>query len=93
MKKSIKLNYIFNAGYQIFTIIVPLITAPYISRALGADGVGTYSYTFAIVSYFTLASTLGAGAFGNRQIAILQDNPIERSIEFWNVFIFRSPLP
>lgn len=90
MKKSIKLNYIFNAGYQIFTIIVPLITAPYISRALGADGVGTYSYTFAIVSYFTLASTLGAGAFGNRQIAILQDNPIERSIEFWNVFIFRS---
>lgn len=90
MKKSIKLNYIFNAGYKLFTIIVPLITAPYISRVLGADGVGTYSYTFAIVSYFTMISTLGANAFGNRHIATVGANPTLRSLEFWNIAIFRS---
>ena len=68
MKKNIKLNYIFNAGYKLFTIIVPLITAPYVSRVLGAEGVGTYSYTFSIVSYFTMVATLGGNAFGNRHI-------------------------
>lgn len=90
MKKNIKLNYIFNAGYKLFTIIVPLITAPYISRVLGADGVGTYSYTFSIVSYFTMIATLGAGTFGNRHIAIFQDDPHGRSVEFWNIAIFRT---
>lgn len=90
MKKNIKLNYIFNAGYKLFTIIVPLITAPYISRVLCADGVGTYSYTFSIVSYFTMVAALGGNAFGNRHIALFQDNPHGRSVEFWNIAIFRA---
>lgn len=90
MKKNIKLNYIFNAGYKLFTIIVPLITTPYISRVLGADGIGTYSYTYSIVSYFTMVATLGAGTFGNRQIAVYQDDPHGRSVEFWNIAIFRT---
>lgn len=90
MKKNIKLNYIFNAGYKLFTIIVPLITAPYVSRVLGAEGVGTYSYTFSIVSYFTMVATLGGNAFGNRHIAIYQNDPHGRSVEFWNIAIFRA---
>ena len=90
MKKSIKLNYIFNAGYQIFTIIVPLITAPYISRALGADGVGTYSYTFAIVSYFTLASTLGAGTDKLQSCRII----LSREASSFGMFLYSvHPLP
>ena len=47
-------NYLFNAGYQLLAIIVPLVTTPYISRVLNADGIGIYSFTFSIVSYFTL---------------------------------------
>ena len=43
--KSIKLNYIYNVSYQILTLITPLITAPYLSRVLKADGIGAYSYT------------------------------------------------
>ncbi len=89
-KKSIKLNYIFNASYKIFAIIVPLITAPYISRVLGSDGVGTYSYTFAMVTYFTMFATLGAGTLGNKIIAMNQEDPVKRSIEFWNIAIFRA---
>ena len=45
-------NYLFNAGYQLLAIIVPLVTTPYISRVLNADGIGIYSFTFSIVSYF-----------------------------------------
>ena len=54
--KSIKLNYIYNVSYQILT---PLITAPYLSRVLKADGIGAYSYTYSLVSYFIMFAALG----------------------------------
>mgnify|MGYP003231252685 CR=1 FL=1 len=50
-KKSIAVNYILNTTYQILILIVPLITTPYISRVLGAEGIGVYSYTYSVVSY------------------------------------------
>ena len=40
---SIGKNFLYNAAYQILLILLPLITTPYISRILGADGIGTYS--------------------------------------------------
>lgn len=82
-------NFIFNAGYQIFAIIVPFITAPYISRILGPDGVGEYGYSYSIVSYFILLATLGTATYGNKVIGYYQDNPKEYSIRFWNIFCFR----
>ena len=54
--KSIKLNYIYNVSYQILTLITPLITAPYLSRVLKVDGIGAYSYTYSLVSYFIIAA-------------------------------------
>ena len=50
---SIKKNVIINTIYQLLIIIVPFITVPYVSRVLGPEGVGVYSYTRSIVSYFT----------------------------------------
>ena len=41
-EKSIKRNYIYNLMYQILLLITPLITTPYLSRVLGADGIGKY---------------------------------------------------
>ena len=44
-KKSIKKNYLYNLTYQLLTLFAPLVTTPYISRVLGASGVGLNSYT------------------------------------------------
>lgn len=44
-KTSLTGNLVYNISYQILSMIVPLITAPYISRVLGASGFGEYSYT------------------------------------------------
>ena len=41
-----KKNFIYNVLYQILILIIPLITMPYVSRTLGADGIGIYSYTY-----------------------------------------------
>lgn len=88
-KKSLKRNYIYNVIYQIFILIVPLITAPYISRVLSAEGVGQYSFTNSIQSYFTLVAALGFGYYAQRQIAANQNDKKEQSKIFWEVNIVR----
>ena len=55
---SVKKNYIYNLIYQLFAFIVPVITTPYISRVLSADGVGAVSYTTSVVTYFVLFGNL-----------------------------------
>lgn len=83
--KSIKLNYIYNVSYQILTMITPLITAPYLARVLNADGLGAYSYTASIVTYFLMFAALGTINYGNREISYLQTNRKERSKVFWEI--------
>lgn len=56
---KLKSNFIYNAIYQILILIVPFITTPYVARTIGAKGVGTYSYTYSIVSYFMMFALLG----------------------------------
>ena len=57
--ESVKKNFIYNIIYQILVIILPLITAPYIARTLGAEAVGIYSYTNSIAYYFLMIAMLG----------------------------------
>ena len=88
-EKKVVINYIFNTSYQLLALIVPLITTPYISRVLRPSGIGVYSYTYSIVCYFTLCAILGTATYGNKKIGILQDNPIERTKKFWDIFLLR----
>lgn len=52
-------NYFYSASYQLLTILLPIITVPIISRALGSTEVGVYAYTNSIVQEFTLVGTYG----------------------------------
>ncbi|EMF0152770.1 oligosaccharide flippase family protein, partial [Enterococcus hirae] len=70
MKSNLKTNFIYNSAYQMLSMIVPLVTTPYISRVLGADGVGIYSYNYSIAAYFVMFILLGLNNYGNREIAI-----------------------
>lgn len=88
-KKSVTVNYLLNTSYQVLILIVPLITTPYISRVLGAEGVGIYSYTYSVVSYFLIIATMGTTAYGQRTIAYYQDDEYNRSCRFWEILIFR----
>lgn len=89
MKKSIAKNYIYNLIYQMLTILLPLITTPYLSRVLGAENIGIYGYTISIVTYFILFGTLGVSMYGQREIAYLQDDKQKRSKAFWEIVIIR----
>ena len=85
--KSIKKNYIYNLLQQILSLITPLITIPYVSRVIGAEGLGIYSYTASIVSYFALFAALGTVTYGQREISYVQDDRAKRTQVFWNTEI------
>ncbi len=87
--KSIKKNYIFNLFYQILLLIAPLVTIPYVSRVLGAEQIGAYSYASSLVAYFVLFATLGTTTFGQRKISCVSSDKEERSRAFWELFLFR----
>ena len=87
--KSVTKNYIYNLIYQILLIIIPIITTPYVSRVLGADGVGKFSFSNSIASYFVIFASLGFGYYAQREIAKYQDNKKNQSEIFWEIIIVR----
>ena len=64
-----KKNIIYQMTYQILAIALPLITTPIVTRGLGADGLGQYSYTNSIVAYFSIFALLGVNNYGTREIS------------------------
>lgn len=88
-KTGIKKNFAFNVCYQILAIILPLVTAPYISRVLGASNVGIFSKTQAVAHYFLLFSMLGVNNYGNREIARVRDDRNKMSKTFWEIYYFQ----
>lgn len=89
MSKSLKKNYIYNLMYQLLVLILPLITTPYLSRILGPENIGIYSYTLSISTYFVLFGTLGVTIYGQTQIAYEQGKTKKYSKTFWEIIILR----
>ena len=81
-----KKNIIYNFLYNLLVLIVPLITAPYLARVIGADGIGIYSYTLSIAQYFVLFAMLGLANYGNRSIAKVRDKRKRLSKEFFSIY-------
>lgn len=88
-KKTIK-NYIYNLIQQVLLVISPLITIPFLSRSLGAEGIGKYSYAFALTNYFTLIATLGCDVYGRREISYVKNSLENRSKKFWSIQIIKT---
>lgn len=70
---KLKKNLSLQTLYQIIITITPLITSPYLSRKLGVDSLGIYSYTYSIINYFVLLCMLGFINYGTRTIASLNN--------------------
>ena len=78
-------NYLYNLSYQILTIILPIITVPYVTRIFTSDDLGNYGFYNSIVSYFSLFAMLGIGVYGTKQIAAASDV----SSTFWNIYVIQ----
>lgn len=84
--KSTNKNFLYNVIYQLLILAIPFITTPYISRVLGVDNIGVYSYSYSIINYFMLAAMLGITNYGTREIAKSSDDINKRSKTFFSIY-------
>lgn len=82
-------NYFYNLIYQIFVTIVPIVTAPYVSRVLSAHEIGIYSYVSSVVTLMTSVLLLGVYNYGSRQIAYVRDNDLKMASVFSQIMSLR----
>ena len=83
---SAKKNYIYNSCYTVLNMLLPLVTAPYLARIIGKEGVGTYAFCFSIAQYFVLIAKLGLVNYGTREIAKCRRDKNALSSIFVNLF-------
>ena len=67
-------NTLYNVAYRVFSMLLPLVTAPYLSRVVGTEGVGLYGYSWAVSYVFVLIGLLGLENYGPREIARVRDD-------------------
>lgn len=79
-------NFLYNVSYQLLVIILPLITVPYVSNILGAEGIGNYAFTYANMQYFVIFGMIGISLYGNRQIAYVRDNKEKLKNTFYSIY-------
>ena len=79
MGQSIKNNFLLNLSTTITGLLFPLITFPYASRILMADGIGQVQFFQSIIDYVSLCTALGIPLYAVREIARIRDNKELRS--------------
>lgn len=89
-KTSVKVNFIMNFILTLSNFIFPLISFPYVSRVLGASGIGTVNFASSIVAYFTMIAMLGIPTYGIRACAKVRDDRIKLSKTVQEILIINS---
>lgn len=83
---KLKINILYNFAYQILLLLLPFFTTAYLSRTLGAQSIGTYSYYYSIASYFGMVAMLGINNYGNREIAFVSGDRDILSKRFCEIY-------
>ena len=86
-KDNVKSNFIFQMFYQIVTLAIPLIIAPYLTRTLGDSSLGIYTFTYSIMSCFMTIARLGIDKHGQRVIAAATDDEKKLRVTFWSLYV------
>lgn len=92
MAGSIKKNYIYNLINTVSGILFPLITFPYVSRILLADGIGQVQFFDSIISYVSLITSLGIPLYAVRELARVRDDVQARNKMAVEIIILHSAL-
>ena len=87
---SVKKNFAYQTIYEFLIIMLPFVTSPYISRVLGAEMLGKYSYTYSVANFFVIFAMLGIKNYGNRLIAMVRDDRDELNKVFSSIFCLHA---
>lgn len=85
-----KRNIFFQTFCQLFNILIPFLVSPYLTRTLGAEMLGIYSYRLSLVSYFTLFAMQGMLNYGTKKIAENSTDPEAQERVFYHLAFIQS---
>ena len=78
MVSSVRSNFLWNLLLNISGYLYSILTFPYVTRVLGAEGLGIASFALSIIDYAILLASLGISAVGIRYICLLYTSPSPR---------------
>ena len=84
-----KKNLLLNTIYNFLILAYPLLMAPYISRVLGAEGLGIYNYSYSVAQYFVIFAMLGLNNYGNRSVSMVRDDKEKLNEVFNSIFLMQ----
>lgn len=73
-KKRMYGNVIIYSIKQVLSVLFPLLSFAYVSRCLGASGLGQVNYAASIVEYFVILSGLGISTYAIRYGSQIRDD-------------------
>ena len=82
-----------NAFYNILltgsSLVLPLITFPYVTRILAPEGIGQVNFANSFIQYFVIITSLGIPLYGVREIAKVKDSVLSRSKILFELFVIK----
>ncbi len=87
---STKKNFFYSSFLTLANYIFPLLTFPYVSRVLGVDAIGKYSFIDNIVQILIVVSMLGIGVVGVREIAQNKNSQERLNKSFTALLVFNA---
>jgi polysaccharide transporter, PST family len=86
LRKAIVQNILALYGVYIFNYMIPLVTVPYLTRILGADGWGRYAFYQSMAFYGVMLVEYSFVTYGVREVARNRDSVEARSGIFAAVY-------
>jgi O-antigen/teichoic acid export membrane protein len=83
---GIKKKFSFQLLYAFSQLVFPLITYPYITRTIGAAGLGLLGYVEYVSGFIIAVASFGIPFYGVREVARLQNDPLHRQLLFRQLF-------
>ena len=82
---SVRNNFLYKSLLTLSSYLIALATFPYVSRVLGADGVGVVNFADNTAGYFILFAMMGISSIGTREIASAKSDRERCSRIFSNI--------
>lgn len=91
MRKTL-VNIFYNAIYQVFLVLVPLITVPYITGVLGPERYGVYSSVKFTIQFLMVFCAAAITYIGTRTIARIKANASHQELTnaFWGLWYIQA---
>lgn len=85
-------NFSYLSALQVFNILIPLITYPYLIRVLGKETYGLVVFSQAIVAYLVILVSFGFNISATREVSIHRENKEKLSEIVSSILIIKSLL-